>query len=46
MQTKNIDNFPFISYSKTMYDIDEMTTRSQDFFEWMNQRRTVRDFSD
>ena len=46
MQTKNIDNFPFIYYSKTKYDIDEMTTRSQDFFEWMNQRRTVRDFSD
>ena len=46
MQTKYIDGFPFLSYSKTTYDIDEMANRSQLFFEWMDKRRTVRDFSD
>ncbi|MDQ3019301.1 MAG: nitroreductase family protein [Bacteroidota bacterium] len=46
MQTKYINNFPFVSYTKKTYDINEMSTRSQHFFEWMNERRTVRDFSD
>ncbi|MEP7170597.1 MAG: nitroreductase family protein [Bacteroidota bacterium] len=46
MQTKLINNFPFISYSKKTVDADEMEIRSQHFFEWMNTRRTVRDFSD
>ena len=46
MQTKYINKFPFISYSKNTYDGDEMRTRSGLFYEWMNTRRTVRDFSD
>ncbi len=46
MQSKLIDNFPFVSYTKTPYDISEMEVRSRLFFEWMNTRRTVRDFSD
>ena len=35
-----------MSYTKKTYEIDEMATRSQLFFEWMNTRRTVREFSD
>ena len=46
MQTKLINNFPFISFSKKTFDASEMKKRSADFFEWMNSRRTVRDFSD
>jgi len=46
MQRKYINELPFISYSKTVYDISEMTTRCQLFFDWLNKRRTVRDFSD
>lgn len=46
MQTKRVNNFPFVSYTKKTYEIDEMATRSQLFFEWMNTRRTVREFSD
>ncbi len=46
MQKKLIDNFPFVSYSKKTYDINETNTRCNLFFEWMNTRRTVRDFSD
>jgi len=46
MQKKLIDNFPFVSYTKKTYEIDEMNARSRHFFEWMDTRRTVRDFSD
>ncbi len=46
MQTKNSNNFSFISYKKTTYNSSEMTIRCRRFFEWMNSRRTVRDFSD
>ena len=46
MQTKLVISFPFISYIKETYDADEMKNRSQHFFEWMNKRRTIRDFSD
>ena len=46
MQKKLIGNFPFVSYTKKTYDTGEMETRSRQFFEWMNTRRTVRDFSD
>ena len=46
MQTKYINKFPFISYTKTSYEISEMATRCKHFFGWMNKRRTVRDFSD
>ena len=46
MQTKHINSFPFVYYTKKTYDTGEMETRSRQFFEWMNTRRTVRDFSD
>lgn len=46
MPTKLIDNFPFIPYTKKTYEINEMETRSRLFLEWMDKRRTVRDFSD
>ncbi len=45
MRKKLIDNFPFVSYTKTTYGINEMDARCQLFFEWMDTRRTVRDFS-
>jgi nitroreductase len=45
MQTKLINNYPFISYSKKTFDADEMKKRTFDFFSWMNERRTVRDIS-
>lgn len=46
MSVKLINGYPFISYKKTTYSPADMTKRCQDFFEWMNERRTVRDFSD
>jgi len=46
MQKKIIDNHPFISYEKKTYEAEEMAERSQRFFDWIDTRRTVRDFSD
>ncbi len=46
METKLINTFPFISYTKTTYGANEMEMHSRQFYEWMNGRRTVRDFSD
>jgi iodotyrosine deiodinase len=38
--------YPFISYTHDTYPPDEMTARSRWFYEWMEKRRSVRDFSD
>lgn len=46
MSEKLIDGFPYVPYSKETYSADEMTTRSLEFYEWMDKRRTVREFSD
>ncbi|MDX2250613.1 MAG: nitroreductase family protein [Bacteroidia bacterium] len=36
----------FIPYSRPNYEAEEMIERSRDYYEWMNQRRTLRFFSD
>jgi len=46
MKKKFINNYPFVTYTKQTYNINEMDTRCRNFYEWMNTRRTVRDFSD
>ena len=46
MKKKLINDYPFITYSKKTYEVNEMSLRSRSFFEWMNTRRTVRDFSE
>lgn len=46
VKTKLIDGFPFVSYSKETFTDEEMIKRSSEFYEWMDKRRTVRDFSD
>jgi nitroreductase len=46
IKRKLIDGYPFITYSKKKVEADDMIARSEKFFEWMNERRTVRDFSD
>lgn len=45
-KTKLIDGYPFISYSKELYEEEEVVKRSIQFHQWMDTRRTVRDFSD
>lgn len=38
--------FPFINYERETYNAEEMITRSKQFYNWMDLRRSVRDFSD
>ncbi len=45
VKTKMIDGYPFTYYTKDAYSSSEMLEKSKSFFEWMDKRRTVRDFS-
>lgn len=45
-EVKLIDGYPFIPYQTASYSESEMQGRSQSFYEWLDKRRTVRDFSD
>jgi nitroreductase len=44
-KTKLIDGHPFISYSKETFSPAQMIQKSDEFYQWMDKRRTVRDFS-
>ncbi|WP_462255446.1 nitroreductase family protein [Ferruginibacter sp.] len=46
MSKKNINDFPFILFERQFYDIEMMKIRCKDFYTFMNERRTCRDFSD
>lgn len=43
---KKMGGYQFTQYNKVTYNPAEMLKRSNDFYEWMDGRRTVRDFSD
>jgi iodotyrosine deiodinase len=43
---KIIDGYSFVSHHPQTFDEPIMLQRSQTFFEWLDKRRTVRDFSD
>ncbi|MCG8384040.1 MAG: nitroreductase family protein [Cytophagales bacterium] len=45
-KTKVINGYEFEEYKKETYDLPEMEERSREFYQWMDSRRTVRDFSD
>ena len=45
-ETKLINGFPHILFSRETYNEEDMGKRSKAFFEFMNKRRTVRDISD
>lgn len=45
-ETRIIDGYPFIPYNHPTYSDEEMLKRSSEYYHWLNQRRTVRDFSD
>lgn len=46
MSTKLVNGFPFVTYTKDTYGEEEMRARAAEFLQWMDKRRTVRDFSD
>ncbi|MBL0882914.1 MAG: nitroreductase family protein [Chitinophagaceae bacterium] len=45
-EQRMINGHPFISYRKEIYTESETLQRSSDFYEWMNTRRSIREFSD
>ncbi len=46
MEEKTIDGYPYTYYHHFKFSEKEMKLRSEDFYEWMDKRRTVREFSD
>ncbi len=49
MQTDDyilVDGYKHIRYTHESYSEREMLNKSKDYFEWINKRRSVRDFSD
>jgi nitroreductase len=44
--TKLINGFPFVKYSRDEYNNAEMMERAASFSAWMDSRRTCRDFSE
>lgn len=46
MEVKEINGFEHIPYSHVHYESNEMIDRSQKFYDWLETRRSVRDFSD
>ncbi|SEB35226.1 Nitroreductase [Tenacibaculum sp. MAR_2009_124] len=42
---KNVKGFDHITYEPLRYDENEMLERSRDYFDWLNKRRSVREFS-
>lgn len=46
MEEKIIDGHPYVHYSHIRYDDKVMLEKSKLFYEWMDSRRTVREFSD
>ena len=44
--TKLINGYPFMKFSRETYNADEMQERASSFSDWMDKRRTCRDFSD
>ncbi len=45
MESKNINGHPFVRYIPFTFSEEEMIKRSSEFYEWISNRRTVRDFS-
>lgn len=45
MTTKLINGYPFERYTKECYTPEDMQQKAADFRKWMDERRTVRDFS-
>jgi len=45
IKRKFIDGHPFVTYSKQSFEAKEMLNRSKEFYQRMDERRTVRDFS-
>ncbi len=43
--TKQINGFDYTLYEKETFPIEEAVGKSENYYQWLDQRRTVRDFS-
>lgn len=46
MDSKIVNGYPFVRYERDTYTPEQMISRSKEYLQWVDQRRTVRDFSD
>lgn len=45
MEKKTIDGYPYVKYERYHYEGEELIKRTKEFYEWMDTRRSVREFS-
>ncbi len=45
MKKIELNGHPHIAYERDTYELAEVEKRSEDFYQWLNERRTVRDIS-
>ena len=45
-KTKTINGYEYVEHKQETYSEAETISRSEEFYRWMDQRRTVREFSD
>ncbi|CAM1366025.1 nitroreductase family protein [Tenacibaculum xiamenense] len=45
-ETKMVKGYEHVNYEPLRYEENEMLERSRDYFNWLNKRRSVREFSD
>lgn len=45
MKTKKVNGFEFVQYERKTFEPEEVISRSQSYYHWLDERRTVRDFS-
>ena len=46
MSEKVENKYPFVEYYPLRYEEEEMVDRSREFYELMDKRRSIREFSD
>lgn len=46
MDKKEINGHLHVAYERDVYDLKEAESRAQEYYEWLDTRRTVRDISD
>jgi nitroreductase len=45
VEKKTIDGYPYVKYERDLYEKEELLERTKEFYEWMDTRRSVREFS-
>lgn len=45
MEKKTIDGYPYVKYERDLYEKEELIERTKEFYQWLDTRRSVREFS-